>query len=385
MLDWLIDIRREFHRFPETAHEEFKTTARIKEILTGLGVEIMDCPDLKSGVVGMIRCSQDGPTLGLRADIDALNVTELNEVPYKSLQEGKMHACGHDGHTTILLGVTKQILETGLIDDMRGNIKLLFQPAEERLTGAEKMIDAGALESPNVDMILCAHMLPDLPVGHMGICREYSHAASDHILLLIKGKGSHAARPHQGIDPIVAGAHFLTASQSVISRNISPIEPAVITFGRLQAGTAFNIIPETAELEGTIRSLKPEIREQILRRLQEQAQGLESMFGVETEFKVLDGVAACYNHEPASELLTKAAEKTVGPDAVTLMEPIMGSEDFALYTEKVPGAIFRTGCGNKDKGFTYPLHSPRFDLDETSLLLGMNVFMEAIKIYLGRK
>ena len=280
MYDWLSEVRRDFHKHPELGHHEFRTTERIKEILSDIGVEIQEFPDLKTGAVGLISCRPGERTIALRADIDALPMAELNDVPYKSVNEGVMHSCGHDCHATIMLGVAKKIMESDLTKQLRGKIKFLFQPAEETINGAELMIDVGALKNPDVDRIIGGHMNTDLQTGQVGFYKKVSHASADSFYMTIQGKGVHGAFPHKGSDPIIAGAHFVTAMQSIVSRNLDPTESAVVTVGQFQAGTAPNIIPDQAVLSGPVRTFDDEIRDMIIHRMGEIVESIEKGFQV---------------------------------------------------------------------------------------------------------
>jgi amidohydrolase len=381
LFNWLSQIRRDFHSHPEIGYQEVRTTTKIKEILGELGIPIQDLPGMDTGVVGLIKGRPRGKTLALRADIDALPIKELNDVHYRSTAEGVMHACGHDAHTTIMLGVAKYVMESGLKEKITGNIKFIFQPAEEKISGAEKMIRAGVLKKPKVDRIIACHMDPDLEVGHAAIFKGVSHAAADLFRMHIQGKGGHGAKPEDSIDPIVAGAHFVTALQTIVSREISPMEPGVITVGSLRAGTAGNIIPDEAVLEGTVRSLNQEVRSKIIARMAEMVAGLETTFNVKVKYQYINGVPPCMNDETVSEFLFKASSDIIGPDRFVELKPTMGGEDFALFSQRVPGSIMRLGCANKERGLLHKLHSPHFDLDENVLVIGVEIFTEAIKRY----
>ena len=378
LTDWLIATRREFHMHPELSNEEIQTTQRVKEILRGIEVEVQDLPGL-TGAVGLIRGKGRNTTIALRADIDALPIQELNEAAYKSKRDGVMHACGHDAHTAIMLGVAKYLQESGLGQKLKGNVKFLFQPAEEKGTGAREMIARGVLENPTVDKVLACHVSPELPVGTIGINRTQSHASADWFSLCIRGKGAHGARPSEGTDPIVAGAYFITAVQSIISRNVPPNDTAVLTVGKFAAGSAPNIIPEYAHLEGTIRAFRDDIRNQVIKRLRESIRGIEESFCVSCSFELHEGMPACVNDEHVSGFMYEVAVHVLGSGKVTYIPPVTGSEDFALFAIERPSAIIRLGCGNEEKTVVHPLHSPYFDVDEGVLSIGVRVFVEAIR------
>lgn len=380
--EWLIRVRRDFHMQPETLFEEVRTTERIQALLNELGIEQHGFEDM-TGVVGLVRGSQPGKTIGLRADIDALPVQELNEVPYISRHEGRMHACGHDAHTAIMLGVAKQITASSLSEQIKGNVKFLFQPAEEGGGGARKMIEHGVLENPHVDRVVAGHMGPDMEVGTVGIYSAQSHASADRFRLIIRGKGGHGGRPHQTIDPIVAGAHFVTALQSVVGRNIDPIDGAVITVAKFRAGEAENVIPEHAELAGTIRALVQPVRQKVWQRIREISCGIENTFGVKCDLELIEGYPACTNHEEVSHFLHQISSDLLGPDKVEYIPPTTGAEDFAYFSLERPSAIIRLGCGNQTKGIVHPLHSPYFDLDEEVLSIGVRIFTEAVRRFLS--
>jgi len=379
--NWLISIRRDFHRHPELSYQETRTTDRIVAILKELGIDTRRFDDM-TGAVGLITGAAHGKTIALRADIDALPVTELNETDYKSENDGVMHACGHDAHATIMLGVARKIVDSGGIEKLPGKVKFLFQPAEERVAGAGAMIERGVLENPRVDRVIAAHVTPQFEAGKIGVFEHLGFASADRFVLTITGKGGHGARPEECIDPIVAGAHFITQVQSIVSRNIKAQDAAVITVGKFTAGVASNVIPETAVLEGTLRALEKSVRTRLIERIKDLSEGIEKPFGVKTDFILHEGVPTGLNDATVSADLFKAAVKIVGEKNVAYIPPVMGAEDFAYFTQARPGAMVRLGCANKAKGIVFPLHSPRFDIDEKVLDIGVAIFYEAIKQYL---
>ena len=380
---WLSAVRRDFHSHPETAFEEHRTTARIKEILTGLGVELGPLPGLETGALGIIRCERPGPVLAIRADIDALAMVEESGANYASKTKGRMHGCGHDGHAAILLGVAKAFVESGLKNKLCGELRLVFQPAEEQVAGAERMIKAGCLENPRVDRILALHLNPGLEAGFAGFHGERSHAAGDILTVEIIGKGAHGAQPHKSADPVVAAGHFITAIQSVVSRSLDPQKAGVVTIGSLQAGDAANVIPRRAVMKGTVRTFDPEVRERIARRLDDIAEGVGKAFEAEIKLDLKPVVPVCRNDLEVEDSLKAAASEALGPDRLVDLTPTMGSEDFGHYSRVVPGAMFNLGCGDKKNGIVHSLHSPFFDMDERCLPMGVEIFMAAAKKYLA--
>ena len=383
MIDWLRTIRRDFHMHPELSLEEHRTTEKIKEILTGLGIRLQTLPALKTGAAGIFSGPSEGKTIALRGDIDALPMIERNDVPYKSVNQGVMHSCGHDCHAAIVLGVAKALSESEEAKQFQGNVKFVLQPAEEVVGGASRMIAAGVLQNPPVNRIIGIHMNADLPAGQVGLFKGVSNAGADTFRLEILGKGVHGAYPHQGIDPIVAGAHFVSGVQSVVGRNIDPIDSAVITVGRFQSGTAPNIIPDRALLTGTVRTFKKEVRRRIIQRLEAMAAGLEKTFEVEVDYRFNDGVPVSITDDAVTDDLYRAAVKVLGEENVHYVAPGMGAEDFGLFMEQVPGTFMRIGCRNEAKGIVHKGHSPYFDADESSLAVGVEVLIEAVRMYLG--
>ena len=381
-MKWLVGIRRDLHRHPEISHKEKRTTEKIIRVLKELEIEVHGFPDM-TGAVGVIKGSNGGPTLGLRADIDALPIQELNDISYRSQNKGIMHACGHDANTTIMLGVAKKMVQSGLMSRCPGTVKFFFQPAEERVAGAKAMIASGVLENPHVDRVIAGHMSPDLPVGKVGIFRGTGYASSDRFELLITGIGGHGARPEECVDPVVAGSLFVTQIQSIASRSIKPTEAAVITVGKFMAGNASNVIPETALLEGSIRALSVEVRDHVIRRLNDIVSGLEKAYGVQCQFQIHNGVPILINNRVVAESLYDASVQVLGPENVSYLPPIMGSEDFVYFTLERPSAIMRLGCSNKKRGIVHSLHSPYFDIDETVLEIGTEILYEAVKCYLS--
>ncbi|MBU0972693.1 MAG: amidohydrolase [Proteobacteria bacterium] len=380
--NWLIDLRRHFHIEPEISSQEKRTTEKICSVLREIGVQ-HSCFNESFGALGLIKGGHDGPTIGLRADIDALPIQELNNVPYRSKNKNVMHACGHDAHTAIMLGVAKKLAQNEIRRTLRGNVKFIFQPAEERINGAREVIRQGALDHPNVDRVVAGHMDPTLDTGIVGVFKDYGYAAADGFSLVIKGKGGHGGRPHETIDPIVSGAHFVTAIQGIVARNINPIEPAVISIGKFHSGNAGNVIPEIACIEGTVRTHSNEIREQILIRLQEIVHGLQTQYRVECTFDSVFETPACNCDREISQFMFQSAANVLGKDNIKWIPPTMGSEDFAFYAIERPSAIIRLGCRNTSKNIVAPLHSPYFDIDETVLEKGVNIFCQAVISYLS--
>jgi len=383
LYDWLRQVRRDIHRHPEVAMKEHRTTAKIKAILAELKIDIMDLPELEVGAVGIIRGRPGDKTLALRADIDALPIDESNEVPYKSTIPGVMHACGHDANTTIVLGVAKNVVESGLAERITGNLKLIFQPAEEIFAGAKALIKAGVLDNPSVTRILACHVWPDLHTGQIGLYNGYSHANSDSFRLLISGHGGHGCRPDLTDDPIVAGINFVSSIQTIVSRNVSPMDTSVISVGIFNAGTAPNIIPGEALIEGTVRTFTTASRDLVRARMEEITQGLEKSFRVTNNWQYILGVPAVYNQESVSDDLYAAAVRVLGEENVSYLQPATGGEDFALYTQKVPGSFMRVGCADASRGIDSPVHTSDFDLDEGSLAVGVDVLTEEIRTYLA--
>ncbi|RLB68800.1 MAG: amidohydrolase [Deltaproteobacteria bacterium] len=381
MRQWLSDVRRDFHRHPEIAFEERRTTDKIASLLRKMELDVQLFTDL-TGVVGLCKGDNSGPTIGLRADIDALPIQERGQSSYRSVYDGVMHACGHDVNTAIMLGVAKKLVMNNVPLAMRGQVKFLFQPAEETGSGAKAMIERGVLANPSVDRIVAGHMSPNIPLGRAGIFKRLGYASSDHFTLVITGKGAHAARPEDGNDPIVATANLILQLQTIISRNITPTGAGVITVGKLQSGDVANAIPEQSVLEGTIRALSPAVRELIVKRLKELVAGLQVSFGVECNLLIHEGVPSCVNDEEVAVFLYEVASEVLGSGQVDFIEPIMGSEDFAYFARACPSAIMRLGCSNSAAGVAAPLHSPYFDVDEHVLEIGTEIFYRAVEKYL---
>ena len=371
--DWLVQLRRHFHQYPELSYQEEKTAARISEELETLGVPHKSGVG-KTGIIAAVEAKNPGPTVAFRADMDALPLEEANDVPYKSKHAGVMHACGHDGHITIALGVARWLLEEGWPDKGRGRILLLFQPAEEGGAGARAMLETGLLDREPIEAIFAGHMNPELPVRQIGIASSTSNAASDTIQIGLTGKGGHGAQPHLCIDPIIAGAHLMTQLQTIISRSLSPLDSAVISIGSFHAGTASNIIPQEAILKGTLRTIRPEVREAVVERMKELLAGLEAAHRVSADLTVTSGYPLLVNNANLVEYCRKHAKKILGSSFVHRESPRMGAEDFAYFAQKWPGILIRLGCRDTESDFTHGLHSPYFDFDERVLDMGVNLF-----------
>jgi amidohydrolase len=313
--------------------------------------------------------------------MDALPLEEANDIPYKSQRKGFMHACGHDGHMAIALGVIRWLKESDWPQKGSGEIVFIFQPAEEGGAGAKAMLETGIFDSEPIEAVFAGHMHPEHPAGHIGIAPNVSNAAADNLIIHLKGKGGHGAHPHQCKDPIVAGAYLVTQLQALISRELPPLESAVISIGRFQAGTASNIIPEEAILQGTLRTLRPEIRIQIIERLKELVKGVSQTFDVSSTIEIIEGYPVLVNDSQLVKHTTACAREILGADHVHSTLPRMGSEDFAYFCKKWGGVMVGLGCHDPLKGLQHGLHSCHFNIDESVLDVGTRLFARVITRY----
>ncbi len=378
----MVALRRDLHEHPELAFEEVRTSGIVAQRLRTLGLEVQT-GIAKTGVVGLLRGDASRPgakTIAIRADMDALPIHELNEIDYRSTVDGKMHACGHDGHTSIALAVADILSKRRA--ELPGNVKFIFQPAEETIGGAKLMVKEGAMEG--VDGVIGLHLMSNYHVGRVGVRAGTIFASADKLILNVKGKGGHAAMPQEAVDSIVIAAQIITSLQTLISRETSPFSPAVITIGRIQAGTAFNIIPEFAELQGTMRAYSNEHRHKLKRRISELAQGIATAMGGSCEVQFFNDCPPCTNDATVTEVVRKAAIASVDEKAVDDSEEVMStaSDDMAYFLKAVPGCYFIVGARNEEKGAKYPHHHPRFNVDEDAMPIGVEVLARAALEYL---
>jgi amidohydrolase len=362
--DLIIKMRRDLHRIPETAYTEKKTSAYVADYLNSLGLEVQT-EIAQYGVVGLLKTDRPGPTLMIRADMDALPLEEDTGLDFASQHEGVMHACGHDAHMTMVLGAATVF--SRIKNELIGNIKFLFQPAEEGPGGAKPMIEAGVMENPKVDYSIGCHVWPDIPEGTIGVRSGPFLAAMDRFDLKIKGRGGHGAMPHLCKDALEVGTQVVNALQRIASRHMDPLEPTVVTVGTFHAGTAFNIIPGEAELSGTTRTFNPETWKTWESRVEKVIRGVCESMGVDFELKYSQGYPVTINDESAAEVVRRCAAKVVGEDRVVEPPKTMGGEDFAFYAQKSKGCFFALGVGRESAA---PVHNPKFDFNEDVLLLG---------------
>jgi amidohydrolase len=380
MRDWLVEVRRAIHSHPELGFEEVETSRLVSEWLERFGLEVKKGV-AKTGVVGLLRGGAPGKTVAIRADMDALPMDEATGVPYASKIKGKMHACGHDAHVTILLGVARFF--SSIRDKVKGNIKWIFQPGEEGFGGGRLMVEAGVLEDPRVDAIFAAHVFPFLSTGQVGISEGKAMASSDKFTLRIVGKGGHGAYPHVTRDPILAAGHVITQVQSIVSRNVNPLDSAVVSFGAVHGGRAYNVIPDEVELTGTVRSLNPEVREQLRSRIEQIMRGVVTSLGLDYHYEFEYGYPVLDNDTRMSGLVVSTCSRAFGKENVVILPPSMGAEDFAYFLEKCPGAMFRLGVRNEAKGLVQPHHNTLFNIDEEVLPFGVEVFVRVINEFLA--
>ncbi len=374
----IVSLRRDIHRHPELAYEEVRTTGLIKEYLLGLGIT----PEpslLETGVVAVIRGGRKAVRnnlVALRADIDALPLHEENLHDFCSLESGKMHACGHDMHTAMLLGAANIL--SRMKDELAGDVLLVFQPAEEKAPGGAKpLLDAGLFRQFKPSAIIGQHCFPSVENGKVALCKGSFMAAADELYFTVTGQGGHASAPHKAADPVLAAAHIITAVQHLVSRVAPPYEPAVVSIASIQGGNATNVIPRQVTMSGTMRTMNEDVRSLLQERLRQTVTHIAIALGVEAELEIRQGYPVLYNNPDVTEKAEKICVEYLGGENVLNCEPIMTAEDFAYYLQECPGTFWQigTGMGNNDKSNT--LHSPTFDPEERALETGSGLLAYA--------
>lgn len=366
----LIETRRDFHRHPEIGMKEFRTAEVIAKRLEGLGYEVRTGV-AETGVVALWRGSGDR-TVAFRADMDALPVTELSGHEYRSRIDGMMHACGHDAHMAILLGFARWV--AGRPESFPGNVKLIFQPGEEGYGGAEKMIADGALADPAVEQIFGLHLWNDFQAGLAGVGPGPAMASVDGFEIDVLGRGGHSAMPHQTVDALVVAAHITIALQTIVSRNIDPLQPAVVSVTRIEGGNADNAIAETVKIRGMARVFDKDLRDRMAGMIQRCAKGVAEGLGAKIDFEWTRLYPVTASDERSASLVRDAVIDILGSKEVIHEQRTMGAEDFSYFLEQVPGCFFFIGSANPEKGLTMPHHSPYFDFDEAVLPIGVAIF-----------
>ncbi len=374
---YTVDMRREFHMHPELSMKEEKTAQRIKEELDKMGIPYVSMAG--TGVLATIKGKNEGKTIALRADTDALEITEKNDVPYKSQNEGIMHACGHDSHAAMLLGAAKVLND--IKDELNGTVKLMFQPGEEVAQGAKGMIADGALAG--VDEVFGMHVMGNFPTGKIAIGAGPRMASCDMFKITVKGKGGHGSMPHLGVDAVLAASAIVMNLQSIASREISPMDTVVVSVGKFISGNRWNVIADEAVLEGTTRCFSYEVREKLPKALERIAESTAASYRAEAKLEYNDLTAPTINNEVSTERARKSIEKIMSKDAVMEMPLQSGSEDFSEYLAKVPGTFVIVGIANEEKDTCYSNHHPKFDIDEDMLECGVALHAQYAADYLN--
>ena len=379
-LQELVDVRRDLHQHPELAFEEVRTSAKVAERLRALGLKVRTGVG-RTGVMATVQGGRPGRTVLLRADMDALPIHEENDVAYRSKSDGKMHACGHDCHTSILLQVSNQLIK--IAPELSGNVRLCFQPAEERGGGALAMIADGALEGPRPDAAFGLHVWQDLDLGQIGVTPGPWMAAVDEFTVTLHGRGAHAAAPHQGMDPVVCLAHVIAALQQIASRVTDPLKEVVVSVTQVRAGSAFNIIPETAWMNGTVRVFDSAVWEALPGQFERVVRGVAEAFGCRAEIQYERHNKPTVNDPAMCRFAREAAIEIVGRENVRDDVRTMGGEDFSFFLSEVPGVFIAVGSRNQSRGLHYAHHHPRFDVDEGCLELGVEVLLRTARKFLA--
>ena len=375
-------LRRDIHRHPELGYQEFRTSELVAQRLASWGYRVTRGLG-GTGVVGQLVCGQGGKRLGLRADMDALPIQEATGLPHASSHAGLMHACGHDGHTAMLLAAAKHLAEHGQFD---GTLNLIFQPAEEGLGGAKKMMEDGLFEQFPCDAIFAMHNMPGFPRGQLLLREGATMASSENITITLQGKGGHGAMPHVAIDPVVAGAAIVMGLQTIVARNVPPLHMAVITVGAFQAGEANNVIPQTATLKLSVRSLDRAVRQLLNRRIRELVEAQAHSYGCQATVDFQGGYPVLVNTQPETEFARQVALELLGADQVVLQTaPLTGSEDFAFMLEQVPGSYLFIGNGDAASGGhgACMVHNPNYDFDDGNIAIGSAYWVRLTERFLS--
>jgi amidohydrolase len=367
--DEVVATRRDLHAHPELGFEEHRTAAMVAARLGALGLEVHEGIG-QTGVVGVLRGARPGRTIMLRADMDALPIEEENDVPYRSATVGTMHACGHDGHVAMLLGAARIV--AGRRDEVAGTVCFLFQPAEEGKGGAKAMVDDGVLERFGIERAYGLHLASAHPAGQVGFREGAFYASSDSIEITIEGKGGHGASPHLSVDPIYVASQFVVAVQQIVSRNVDPIEPAVVTIGAIHGGTTHNVIPGRVRLLGTVRAFDAGVRAKMPERIERVLRGVCESSGATYAFEYLWRYPVTTNDPAQTRYVRALAERVVGPQRVADVPKLMGAEDFSFFAERVPACFFTIGSNGGERS-AFPHHHARFDIDESALEAGVRM------------
>jgi amidohydrolase len=375
------EIRRDLHRHPEVGLQEKRTAGIVADYLERLGIDVKRRIG-GTGVVATLHCQSGAETVSLRADMDALPMTDKKDVPYASMINEAGHCCGHDGHTAMLLGAANLLCNDA--DSLKGNVKFIFQPSEEKTPGgALPMIKSGALNNPEVGGIFSLHLNPEFPEGTVAVKSGYSTISSAGFVLKMIGTGGHVARPHEAVDPIGMAAMVILAGKTIVPTRVNPLEPAIVAFASVNGGTADNVIPEEVILTGTIRTLKPEMRKELAGILEESAWGVARISGGKCDLTVEMQYPAVFNHPQMVEEFGASAARIVSPEKVIrLQAPSMTGEDVSYFHQKVPGVNWQLGTADPEKGFSHPLHSPLFDFNEQVMPLGAAIHTQCALDYL---
>lgn len=369
LLPWMVEIRRDLHQYPELGLEEYRTAEKIQGLLDEMGIEYRHGLG-GTGVLGLIRGPSDGKVVALRADMDGLPLEDEKEVPYASKVPGKMHACGHDVHMTMLLGAARVLAQHR--QSLPGTVKLLFQPAEETVGGAKLLIEAGALEDPPVDAIFGLHVDPGLEVGRVGLHFGQRNASSDNLKIIVHGTSAHGAYPWEGVDAIVVSAQVINALQTIISRQVDAREAAVITVGMINGGTQGNIVADRVEMIGTVRCLTQETRRSVLRQIRERAEGAAHGMGGRAEVVIEPSYDPITNDDDLLEVVRSNSRGLLGEENVVVFpKPNMGVEDFGFYLRETRGAYYSLGVRNEARGIVHQVHQGLFDVDENAMAYGV--------------
>ena len=390
-LNTIIDLRHQIHQYPELGNREYKTAKLVAKHLRSLGIKV-ETDIAHTGVVGVLKGNKPGPVVAVRADMDALPVTEETDLPFKSTvkttyldkEVGVMHACGHDIHTSVQLGVASVL--ASMKRSLPGTVKFIFQPAEEgpppgEEGGAELMLKEGVFDNPKPSAVFGLHTHAALAVGELGLTIGPAMAAVDQFIITIKGKQSHGAYPHKSVDPIIMATEVVTAFQTIRSRSLSPLEPSVVTVGIIRGGERFNIIPEEVHLEGTVRTYDPEVQDMVEKRMNEILKGITLAYGGSFELNYERGTPATINNPELCKQMIPTLERVVGKDNLKMMDPVMGGEDFAIFANEVPGIYYRLGVVKPGTTSGW-IHTPTFRADDSCLEVGIRAMSNLVVDYL---